>query len=319
MFREMDYVYAVYQERSFTKAAEKMYLSQPALSSMVKKAEKKIGMPLFDRSTSPLTLTAAGEYYIQQAERIMQIQQETREHFTSISRQSDQTVRVCGAAIYQAYVFPPIIATFREQYPDIHVTWIEERTGLVQKLLAGEIDLFPEVNNYLSKEVDGVAWKNEELLLVVPNTLPINESLADFRFTPGDIRERKHRQPGAPCVDLSLFRDQPFVMMDEENDTFQRAVSICDHAGFLPVTASMKPAQMLTAYQLAQQSGVATFVSDTLVGHADKRYPFYLYKLSDPLAQRQQFLYFRRGIKESAAVRLFREFLLKYQAQLGDI
>lgn len=319
MFREMEYVYAVYQERSFTKAAEKMYLSQPALSSMVKKAEKKIGMPLFDRSTSPLTMTAAGEYYIQQAERIMQIQQETREHFANIFQRSEQAVRLCGAAIYQAYVFPPIIATFHEQYPDIHVTWIEERTGLVQKLLAGEIDLFPEVNNFISKEVDGIAWKDEELLLVVPNSLPINEGLTDCRFTPSDIREKKHRQSGAPCVDLALFRDQPFVMMDEENDTYQRAISICDHAGFLPVTASMKPAQMLTAYQLAAQGSVATFVSDTLVGHADKSYPFYLYKLSDPLAQRQQFLYYRRGGKENAAVRLFREFLLKYQLQAGDI
>lgn len=45
MFREIEYVYAVYQERSFTKAAQKMFLSQPALSSMVKKAEKKIGTP----------------------------------------------------------------------------------------------------------------------------------------------------------------------------------------------------------------------------------------------------------------------------------
>ena len=41
MFKEMSYVYAVYQETSFTKAAQKLYLSQPALSAMVKKAEKK--------------------------------------------------------------------------------------------------------------------------------------------------------------------------------------------------------------------------------------------------------------------------------------
>ena len=75
MFREIEYVYAVYQERSFTKAAQKMFLSQPALSAMVKKAEKKIGTPIFDRSTSPLRLTPAGEYYIEQAEKILRIQQ----------------------------------------------------------------------------------------------------------------------------------------------------------------------------------------------------------------------------------------------------
>ena len=319
MFREMDYVYAVYRERSFTKAAEKMYLSQPALSAMVKKAEKKIGLPLFDRSTSPLTLTPAGEYYIQQAEKIRQIQQETKEHFSSISRRADRTVRICGAAIYQAYVFPAIIAAFREQYPDTQVTWIEERTGLVQKLLTGEVDLFPEVNNYISKEVDAIAWKNEEIVLVIPNTLPVNEALTEYRFTPLEVREGRHRLPDAKPVDLSLFRDQSFVLMDEENDTYQRAVTICSNAGFLPKAVSMKPAQMLTAYQLAAQSGTATFVSDTLVEHADKNYPYFIYKLGDPLASRQQLLYFRRGKSESDASRLFREFLLKYQTQKGEI
>lgn len=126
----MDYVYAVYQERSFTRAAKKLYVSQPAISAMVKKVEKQVGMSLFDRSTSPLTLTAAGEYYIQQAERIRQIEQESTDYFRQISRKSEAHVRICGAAIYQAYVFPSIIAAFLKQYPEVNVTWMEERSGL---------------------------------------------------------------------------------------------------------------------------------------------------------------------------------------------
>lgn len=319
MFREMEYVYAVYQERSFTKAAQKMYLSQPALSSMVKKAERKIGMPIFDRSTSPLTLTEAGEYYIHQAEKIRKIQQEAKEHFSRASRSRDMALRLCGAAIYQAYVFPPIISEFLAQYPDITVSWEELRTGLVQKLLTSEIDMFPEVNNYLSKEVDGVAWRDEELVLVVPADHPINETMAAYRFTPGQIRDGKHRLPGALSVDAAAFRDLDYVLMDEENDTYQRAVSICRNAGFVPRAVSMKPAQMLTAYQLAEQSKTATFVSDTLVEHADKNYRFFLYKLSDPLAKRQQYLYYRRGAGQNAALQLFREFILKYQLQRGRL
>ena len=57
MFSGMNYVYEVYKEQSFSKAAENLYISQPALSSMIKKIETKIGMPLFDRSTSPIQLT----------------------------------------------------------------------------------------------------------------------------------------------------------------------------------------------------------------------------------------------------------------------
>ena len=276
-------------------------------------------MPLFDRSTSPLTLTPAGEYYIEQAKKIARIQQEAKAYFSQISHIRDVHVRICGAAIYQAYVFPSIVAAFQAQYPEISITWVEERTGLVQKLLTGEADLFPEVNNYISKEVDGVVWKNEELMLVVPVELPINAGLEAYRFTPGEVREGKHRAPDAKKLDMALFRDLKFVLMDEENDTYQRAVTICANAGFVPRLLPTKPSQMLTAYQLASQSGTATFVSDTLVEHADKNYPFYLYKPDDPLAERPQYLYFRRGKDNSAAVGLFREFLLHYQHQKGAI
>ena len=54
MNTEMEYVYTVYQERNFTKAAERLYITQPALSIAIQKIEQKIGMPLFDRSTRPL-------------------------------------------------------------------------------------------------------------------------------------------------------------------------------------------------------------------------------------------------------------------------
>ena len=315
MCREMEYGYAVYQERSFTKAAQKMFLSQPALSSMVKKAERKIGMPLFDRSTYPLTLTEAGEYYIEQAEKIMRIQRETKEHFARVSHSRELSIRLCGAAIYQAYIFPPIIAAFHSQYPDIDISWVEERTGLVQKLLTDEADMFPEVNNFISQEVDGVAWKDEELLLVVPAGLPVNERMKDCRFTPGEIREGRHKAADAKAVDMAAFQDLEFILMDEENDTCQRAVAICHNAGFVPRIFAMKPAQMLTAYQLAEQVNRATFVSDTLVEHVDKNYKFYLYKLSDPLAARQQVLFFRRGANQPVASRLFREFVVKYQME----
>ena len=50
MFREMRYVYEVYRERSFSRAAQKLYISQPSLSLMIKKAEERVGSPLFDRA-----------------------------------------------------------------------------------------------------------------------------------------------------------------------------------------------------------------------------------------------------------------------------
>ena len=76
MLKEMEYVYAVYEEQSFSKAARKLYLSQPALSAAVRRAEAEIHTPIFDRSTNPIRLTAAGSYYIDAVKRILDIRQE---------------------------------------------------------------------------------------------------------------------------------------------------------------------------------------------------------------------------------------------------
>ena len=55
MFKYMNYVYAVYLNKSFSKAAEKLYISQPALSAAIKKVEEEIGLPIFDRPHLPPT------------------------------------------------------------------------------------------------------------------------------------------------------------------------------------------------------------------------------------------------------------------------
>ena len=74
MLKDIEYIYAVYKERSFSKAARRLFIAQPSLSAAVKRVEQELGLPLFNRSTSPVSLTEAGEYYIKSAEKIMEIE-----------------------------------------------------------------------------------------------------------------------------------------------------------------------------------------------------------------------------------------------------
>ena len=75
MEQNMQYIYQVYQDGSFTKAAEKLYLTQPALSIAIRQEEKRMGMALFDRSRRPLGLTPAGEAYIRAVERMKYLEE----------------------------------------------------------------------------------------------------------------------------------------------------------------------------------------------------------------------------------------------------
>ena len=76
MFQGMEYVYEVYKEKSFSKAAANLFISQPSLSANVRRVEARIGYPVFDRSTKPLGLTECGEQYIRCVERIMNIEKD---------------------------------------------------------------------------------------------------------------------------------------------------------------------------------------------------------------------------------------------------
>ena len=79
--QSIEYIYTVYREGSFSKAAQKLYVSQPALSAMIRKTEAELhNIPLFDRSSKPIRLTQAGEYFISAVSQIMEIQNDITEY-----------------------------------------------------------------------------------------------------------------------------------------------------------------------------------------------------------------------------------------------
>ena len=106
MFRNMEYVYAVYKEMSFSRAAEKLFISQPALSAMVKKVEKRIGSPIFDRSCSPIRLTEIGQ---------------TESLATG-------SLSIGANSVFASFLLPNDIFTFSRCHPGVQVSMSEGNT-----------------------------------------------------------------------------------------------------------------------------------------------------------------------------------------------
>ena len=312
MFKEMSYVYAVYQEKSFTKAAQKLYLSQPALSPMVKKAEKKIGMPIFDRSTTPITLTQAGKYYIEQAEGIMKIQKDAEAYFQMLSGKSGCQLRLGGSSFFLSYVFPPVVKRFREQDLTVAVSWVESRNEeLTTKLLADEIDFFLEVDELESDKIEGYVWDEERLILAVPASWSINDQLMDYQLTAEDVHRRRHLSDEVPAVDLAVFAEEPFILLRAGNDSHTRAMQMCHNAGFQPKDIYMTADQMLTSYYLAVEGHGVAFVRDSIMFHADLTENLYFYKLDDPAATRNVYLYYRKDRELFPVAQAFLDFVRK--------
>ena len=109
MFQGMEYVYEVYLEKSFSKAAEKLFISQPSLSANVKRVEHHIGYPIFDRSTKPLSLTECGVQYIKAVEKIKSIQNEFEGFANDWGDLKKGTLTLGGSNLFSSWILPSLI------------------------------------------------------------------------------------------------------------------------------------------------------------------------------------------------------------------
>lgn len=113
MFRNMEYVYAVYKEMSFSRAAEKLFISQPALSAMVKKVEKRIGSPIFDRSCSPIRLTNCGKEYISCIEQIMDVEYQFSQYLNQTEHLLIGSLSIGANSIFASFLLPSCMTGIR--------------------------------------------------------------------------------------------------------------------------------------------------------------------------------------------------------------
>ena len=315
MLKEMEYVYAVYQEQSFSKAARKLYLSQPALSAAVRKAEAEIHTPIFDRSTNPIRLTAAGEYYIDAVKRILDIRQEMETYFEALAGECQGTAKVGAASFFCAHVLPNVVEEFQRQYPSWQVSLLEANArDLRQCLQTGVIDLSLDVEPADPYLFRSAVWYEETILLAVPAAFPVNQGLEKFQLSALQVREGAHLREDVPPVDLSRFAQEPFLLLKEGNDLCQRARKLCRNAGFVP-KAGMELDQMLTAYYVARDGKGCTFLRDGMaqIMEGDDRLIFY--KLADEAARRAVLLSWRKSAELSRPAKALLGFLTGGRAQ----
>ena len=288
-----EYIYAIYQERSFSRAARKLHVSQPWLSAAVKKAEQELKLPLFDRNTKPISLTPAGEYYIRQVERILAIESEMRQTFAEMSASHSTALHIGSSMFFCTYVLPSLLSEFRQQNPQVSITLTEGTTPtLADQLLEGKLDFLLEAGPPEDNGLTSVVWAQEELVLAVPADYPVNRDLADYAYTFNQFLSREqpgHRKPSVPLI---AFRQAPFMVLKQGNDSYSRAQALCRNAGFVP-NVSLYLTQMMTAYYLVCEGRGVTFLRSTIPQYVAPTDSVIFYTLDDPLVTRSIYLSYR--------------------------
>lgn len=285
-----EYVYAVYREKSFSKAAQKLYVSQPWLSATVKKVEQELTAPIFDRTTNPISLTEAGQYYIERVEQIMAIEGEIRQHFKRLREAEGTELHIGSSMFFCTYVLPSLLADFQAQYPQITLTFSEGSSQtLTEKLLAGKLDFLLEAEQPDNSKLHTIPWASEELILAVPAQYEINRELADYCYTFDEFLHRHEPACRKNAVPLQTFHKESFILLKEGNDSHIRSIHLCQNAGFVP-SSSMHLTQMMTAYYLVCEGRGVTFLRSTIPEYVAPTDKVVFYQLSDPLAVRNIYL-----------------------------
>lgn len=312
----MDYVYAVWQEKSFSAAARKLFVSQPALSASVRKVEKELGLPIFDRSTSPLQLTDAGRAYIEAAERIFRIKKDLKSYCDDLAGLESGTLQLGGTNFFASCFLPPMIEAFSQRHPHIALSVIEsDSADLFNKLMTEELDIIVDSGIYDEALYETIPFYQDHILLSVPAALPINEKFAAYRMTRQDILMGRHLEARMPAVPLAAFEETDFLILGKGNDMYRRSKKLFQHNGFTPCVR-LYLNQLMTAYHMARQGLGATFLTDTLVRLSAPNEALVYYKLEDEEAARQIFLAVkRRGYRTKAMQGFIESSLALYRGE----
>jgi len=133
---------AVAQQRSYSRAAELLYLSQPGVSLQVKALEQSIGLPLFEKAGRTLRLTEAGNELLAYSERIFALMDETQLVLEELSGARRGTVKVAASTTAGIYIVPAALGAFHRQNPGVKLTLdVVNRFTVQERLLNDEVDI----------------------------------------------------------------------------------------------------------------------------------------------------------------------------------
>ncbi|BCA54605.1 oxidative stress regulatory protein [Nitrospira sp. KM1] len=167
------YIVAVAQERHFGRAAERCFISQPALSLAIQKLEEELNASLFERKKSEVTLTPLGEQIVQQAQRVL----EEAEQITLIAAQGKNQLvgrlRLGAISTVGPYILPDLVTALHKRAPQMPLEIEENLTAnLTRMLKSGKLDVILIALPFEEPGIISEALYDEPFKMVVPVTHP---------------------------------------------------------------------------------------------------------------------------------------------------
>lgn len=294
--RQLTVLEAVARNLSFTKAAEELHLTQPAVSMQIKQIEESIDIPLFEQVGKKIFLTEAGNEMYAYARSIQQLMSEAQSVIEDIKgvKHSTLTIAVASTANYFA---PKILAAFKAQHPGVHFSLdVTNRIGLLQHLEHNDADMVIMGKPPQHMELEYEEFMENPLVAIAP---------------------LDHEMVGKHKIPMDDFLQQTFIIREEGSGTrtaIERFFS--DRGREMSKSMSMSSNE---AIKQAVQAGLGLGVVSihTLEMELELERLAVLDVESFPIL-RNWYVVHRKGKRLSPAASEFKQFILNNAKQMID-
>lgn len=257
--KDQKYMAALASEDSITKAAQRLGLSQAALSKWLNDLEQKLDMTLVIRTKKGLVFTEAGQIYLTGCRQCLETAIEIRQKLDALSQKPKQSIILGGSPIRGAHAFAKIFTDFRNQYPDIDLQFVSERNPLLKKMLSdGEItmSLLGAMETSLP-DIEYLKFMDEELLLMLPKDHPLSY----------DYNTLFPNQP-YPTIDLASLADTPLLANHSETSYGNMILTFYRNAG-LESNIIFRSNVVPLLYEMVQSGVGAAMIPDSYYNSDD--------------------------------------------------
>ena len=212
--RRLQVFHTVARLLSFTKAAETLHMTQPAVTFQVRQLEDYFNTRLFDRTHNRISLTQAGERVFEYSERILDLYGEMDNSVRELTGEISGVLMLGASTTIAEYMLPEMLGAFKKKYPNLVVRLkVGNTDGVVQMIENNVIDLGIVEAPVLNKKLQVELCRNDELVLVVPP---------------------KHPLAGKASVSLKEIVQYPYIWREEGSGTREVIRDQLEHAGINP-------------------------------------------------------------------------------------
>lgn len=277
--RQLQYAVMLSETGNFSQLAEKLSITQPALSKHILTLEKELGVQLFDRSETPLKLTAAGEFFIKEARELLYKEDQLLRSMEQFNSGEKGRLTIGITPFRSAYLIPGIVKKVRDKFPGVRVKLVEEGSELLRKDAAdGKFD-FAVINMPVDEAVLEATPIEPDKLVVV-----FSEELCETGCVTGAGEE----------INFSDCAEVPFVVPGANQEMRILFEKLCAVTGVYPQIA-VEAVNLTTAWEIACSGVAATLLPLQFVSTAMTNRKLTVKRLKNSVQLRQPAVVTKRG------------------------